>query len=62
MHLEANVDFSISNFVEGQSLGYAFVNFVKQEDAEKAINTLNGMRLQNKTIKVNLEDHPRVGG
>lgn len=37
---------------EGQSLGYAFINYVKQEDAEKAINTLNGMRLQNKTIKV----------
>ena len=37
---------------EGQSLGYAFVNFVNQEDAEKAVNSLNSMRLQNKTIKV----------
>lgn len=36
----------------GQSLGYGFVNYQKQEDADKAINTLNGLRLQNKTIKV----------
>jgi ELAV like protein 2/3/4 len=41
-----------AKFAEGQSLGYAFVNYIKQEDADKAINTLNGMRLQNKTIKV----------
>ncbi|XP_046327879.1 ELAV-like protein 1 isoform X2 [Haliotis cracherodii] len=36
----------------GQSLGYGFVNYKRIEDAEKAINTLNGLRLQNKTIKV----------
>lgn len=36
----------------GQSLGYAFVNYHRAEDAEKAISTLNGLRLQNKTIKV----------
>lgn len=40
--------------VAGQSLGYGFVNYVKQEDAEKAINALNGLRLQNKTIKVSI--------
>jgi len=38
----------------GQSLGYGFVNYHRPEDAEKAINTLNGLRLQNKTIKVHL--------
>ncbi|GFS23707.1 hypothetical protein ElyMa_006985100 [Elysia marginata] len=38
----------------GQSLGYGFVNYKRPEDAEKAINTLNGLRLQNKTIKVSL--------
>lgn len=36
----------------GQSLGYGFVNYQKQDDADKAIGTLNGLRLQNKTIKV----------
>ncbi|CAD6997342.1 unnamed protein product [Ceratitis capitata] len=41
----------IRDKVTGQSLGYGFVNYVKQEDAEKAISSLNGLRLQNKTIK-----------
>jgi len=36
----------------GQSLGYGFVNYVRAEDAERAINQLNSLRLQNKTIKV----------
>ncbi|XP_021955082.1 ELAV-like protein 3 isoform X11 [Folsomia candida] len=45
----SNQDASI---VSGQSLGYGFVNYHRAEDAEKAINTLNGLRLQNKTIKV----------
>ncbi|CAF3519043.1 unnamed protein product [Rotaria sp. Silwood1] len=36
----------------GQSLGYGFVNFIRTEDAEKAVTTMNGLRLQNKTIKV----------
>lgn len=44
----------IKDKLSGQSLGYAFVNFAKPEDADKAIATLNGMRLQNKTIKVSL--------
>uniref|UniRef100_UPI00398E5894 ELAV-like protein 2 isoform X6 n=1 Tax=Pristiophorus japonicus TaxID=55135 RepID=UPI00398E5894 len=37
--------------ITGQSLGYGFVNYVDPKDAEKAINTLNGLRLQTKTIK-----------
>lgn len=36
----------------GQSLGYGFVNYHRAEDAEQAIKILNGLRLQNKTIKV----------
>lgn len=36
----------------GQSLGYGFVNYMRADDATKAIQTLNGLRLQNKTIKV----------
>uniref|UniRef100_A0A8C4TAJ9 ELAV-like protein n=1 Tax=Erpetoichthys calabaricus TaxID=27687 RepID=A0A8C4TAJ9_ERPCA len=35
-----------------QSLGYGFVNYVDPNDADKAINTLNGLKLQTKTIKV----------
>ena len=38
----------------GQSLGFGFVNYKRTEDAEKAINSLNGLRLQNKTIKVSI--------
>lgn len=38
----------------GESLGYAFVKYMRATDAEKAIRTLNGLRLQNKTIKVSL--------
>ncbi|XP_010867446.1 ELAV-like protein 1 isoform X1 [Esox lucius] len=36
----------------GHSLGYGFVNYLTPSDAERAINTLNGLRLQSKTIKV----------
>merc|ERR1712042_399608 len=42
----------IRDKVTGQSLGYGFVNYHRQEDASKAIQTLNGLRLQNKTIRV----------
>ena len=34
------------------SLGYAFINYINAEDASKAIQSLNGLPLQNKTIKV----------
>lgn len=37
---------------KGQSLGYGFVNYCRPQDAEQAVNVLNGLRLQNKTIKV----------
>lgn len=38
----------------GYSFGYGFVNYVKKQDAHKAINTLNGKQIQNKQIKVAL--------
>ncbi|CAF1158617.1 unnamed protein product [Didymodactylos carnosus] len=38
--------------ITGQSLGYGFVNFIRTDDAEKAVKQMNGLRLQNKTIKV----------
>ncbi|XP_037047911.1 ELAV-like protein 3 isoform X2 [Bradysia coprophila] len=42
----------IRDKVTGQSLGYGFVNYQRAEDADKAVSTFNGLRLQNKTIKV----------
>jgi RNA recognition motif-containing protein len=39
-------------FSAGQSLGYGFVNYKSADHAKKAIEALNGLRLQNKTIKV----------
>ncbi|TNM88119.1 ELAV-like protein 1 isoform X2 [Takifugu rubripes] len=42
----------IRDKVAGHSLGYGFVNFVNPSDAVRAINTLNGLRLQSKTLKV----------
>ncbi|EFO91758.1 hypothetical protein GCK72_003682 [Caenorhabditis remanei] len=38
--------------VTGQSLGYGFVNYVQEADALRAVSSFNGLRLQNKTIKV----------
>ena len=35
-----------------QSLCYGFVNYVNLEDADKAIKVLNGLKLENKVIKV----------
>lgn len=37
---------------EGQSLGYAFVRYQSPSNALRAIQAFNGLRLQNKTIKV----------
>lgn len=41
-------------------MGYGFVNYVTAKDAERAINTLNGLRLQSKTIKVKRDEHHLV--
>lgn len=42
----------IPGAAKGQSLGYGFVNYHRPQDAEQAVNVLNGLRLQNKVIKV----------
>ncbi|XP_051942748.1 ELAV-like protein 1 isoform X2 [Hippocampus zosterae] len=42
----------IRDKVGGHSLGYGFVNYVNPSDAERAIESLNGLRLHSKTIKV----------
>ncbi|VDD75227.1 unnamed protein product [Mesocestoides corti] len=38
----------------GESLGYAFVKYYDAADAEKAIEKINGLKLENKTIKVSV--------
>uniref|UniRef100_A0A8C6CZ31 ELAV like RNA binding protein 1 n=1 Tax=Moschus moschiferus TaxID=68415 RepID=A0A8C6CZ31_MOSMO len=50
----------IRDKVAGHSLGYGFVNYVTAKDAERAINTLNGLRLQSKTIKSHPSPPPGV--
>ncbi|XP_071954084.1 ELAV-like protein 1 isoform X9 [Antedon mediterranea] len=42
----------IRDKVSGQSLGYGFVNYMKSADADKAVKTLNALKLQDKMIKV----------
>ena len=50
-HIAADATDADSNADVGQSLGYGFVNYRSADSARKAIDTLNGLRLQNKTIK-----------
>jgi len=40
------------NKATGYSFGYGFVNYLKAEDAQRAINELNGHAIQNKRLKV----------
>lgn len=42
----------IRNRVTGISYGFGFVEFENESDAQKAIDALNGLQLQNKRIKV----------
>ena len=42
----------IRDHMTNYSYGFGFVDYTTVEDAEKAIQTLNGLRLQNKMIKV----------
>jgi cold-inducible RNA-binding protein len=49
-----------------RSRGYGFVEMSTQEDAEKAINALNGTQHEGRSITVNIskprEDRPSGGG
>ncbi|XP_015600223.1 sex-lethal homolog isoform X2 [Cephus cinctus] len=42
----------MKDYRTGYSYGFGFVNYAKAEDAETAINTLNGLQVQNKRLKV----------
>lgn len=50
----------------GQSKGFAFVEMATAEEAQAAINALDGKEFEGRTIVVNVakprEDRPRTGG
>lgn len=56
----------ITDKFTGQGKGFAFVEMVSEEDAQKAIQTLNGHSLDGRTIVVNearpQADRPSFGG
>ncbi|MBI4690913.1 MAG: RNA-binding protein [Nitrospirae bacterium] len=56
----------IKDNVTGRSKGFGFVEMVSESDAEKAISSLNGKTLMDRTITVNearpQTDRPRTGG
>lgn len=43
----------ISDRATGRSKGFGFVTFAKEEDAEKALNEMNGKDVEGRTIVVN---------
>jgi len=43
----------ITDFTTGRSKGFGFVEMTSDEDAEKAISTLNGTTLMDRTLIVN---------
>jgi cold-inducible RNA-binding protein len=45
----------------GRSKGFGFVEMASDEDAEKAISTMNGTTFMDRTITVN-EARPKTGG
>lgn len=46
------------DFRTGYSYGFGFVNYQKADDATRAIQTLNGLQIQNKRIKVSYARPP----
>ena len=59
--LEVNI---ITDRDTGRPRGFAFVNMANQEDAEAAINSLNGTEVGGRALTVNMarEQQPRGGG
>jgi RNA recognition motif-containing protein len=52
----------ITDRYSGQSRGFGFVEMATQEEAQKAVSTLNGQRLDGRTIKVELANPQGAGG
>jgi len=59
--LEVNI---ITDRDTGRPRGFAFVNMASQEEAQAAINALNGVELGGRALTVNMarEQQPRGGG
>lgn len=61
--MEANL---MMDRMTGKSRGFAFVTMSSPEEAQKAIEALNGAQLDNRALTVNIarpkEDRPRGGG
>lgn len=43
-------------FQTGYSYGFGFVNYTREEDASRAIDTFNGYQLRNKRLKVSVKN------
>lgn len=52
----------ITDRYSGQSRGFGFVEMATNEDAQKAVSTLNGQRLDGRTIKVEVANPQGAGG
>jgi RNA recognition motif-containing protein len=52
----------ITDRYSGQSRGFGFVEMATQEDAQKAVNMMNGQRLDGRTIKVEIANPQGAGG
>jgi RNA recognition motif-containing protein len=56
----------ITDKMSGRSKGFGFVEMSTEEEAQKAIETLNGKEFESRTITVNearpMEERPRQGG
>ena len=52
----------ITDRYSGQSRGFGFVEMATSEDAQKAVSTLNGQRVDGRTIKVELANPQGAGG
>jgi cold-inducible RNA-binding protein len=51
----------ITDRYSGQSRGFGFVEMATEEDAQKAVSTLNGQRVDGRTIRVEVAN-PQGGG
>lgn len=49
----------INDRESGRSKGFGFVTFMKEEDAQKAVDAMNGKELEGRKLVVNVARPPR---